>query len=68
MSPVITRSRSLRNLISSRRQTIAAARRSWRMFGSGTSTRMVSLSSLPPVSAGVVTSVAMPVTPSFARR
>jgi hypothetical protein len=69
MSPVIARSRSLRNLMSSRRQTITAARTSWRMLRSGTRTRMVSLSSPASVPTGdVVTGVAMLITSSFARR
>src|SRR2546426_9416542 len=48
MSPVTARSRSLRNLISSRRHTITAARRSWRTLRSGTDTLMVSVSPLVP--------------------
>ena len=66
--PVTARSRSLRNLMSSRRHTIAAARMSWRMLRSGTCTRIASLSSPPDPDDGTVTCVAMAVTPSFAMR
>src|SRR5580658_1120356 len=56
---VTARSRSLRNLISSRRQTMLAARRSWRRLRSGTATLIVSVrasSSASRVSCGAMSS------------
>src|SRR5690349_10470496 len=49
-SEVTARSRSVRNLISSRRQTMLTARRSARMLRSGTATRMRVVRSLSPAS------------------
>src|SRR6202050_5413380 len=59
ISAVTARSRSLRNLISSRRQTMATARRSWRRLRSGTATLIVSVrasSSASRVSRGAMSS------------
>ena len=47
---VTARSRSLRNLISSRRQTMLTARRSWRRLRSGTATLIMSVSACSPTS------------------
>ena len=45
----MARSRSVRNLISSRRQTMLTARRSARMLRSGTATLMISVRFCSPV-------------------